>query len=498
MNTLKILALASIVGASALSATADQPEGYYAATAGKKKAELKAAMHNVIRTASVLSYGSGSGKTWSGFYQTDRDEDGYCIDRYSPEMRQFTSTTGAISGMNIEHSFAKSWWGGSQVQAYKDLFNLMPSDQKANSSKSNFAMGEVTNATYTNGSIKVGKGTKISNSIWEPEDKWKGDFARTYMYMVTCYSDLTWTSNGLDQLNNNQWPTFNAWTMEMVLRWSREDPVDDIERARNEAVYEIQGNRNPFVDFPNLCEYVWGDSIEYAFYPDRTSTGGDTPDPGDKPGEVKTLVDEALTDGLGIFADVLPDGTPGSLWRSDSRYGAVANAFKGSAQAADHYLLAEVDLTQCTDATLTFVHQTGFNTSTPVKDTYFSVLITDDYTGAPSTTDWESLDADFPDAPTSGWTKEKASGDISLKAYAGRRICLAFHYTSTTSACYGWEVRNVQVNGTMGTTGIEDISADKEDVRPADNDRVYDLTGRPLRWSEAKGVVIFKGKLYVK
>lgn len=262
MNTLKILALASIVGASALSATADQPEGYYAATAGKKKAELKSTLHGIIRTASVLNYGSGAGKTWSGFYYTDRDEDGYCIDRYSPEMRQFTSTTGAISGMNIEHSFAKSWWGGSQVQAYKDLFNLMPSDQKANSSKSNFAMGEVTNA--------------------------------------------------------------------------------------------------------------------------------------------------------------------------------------------------------------------------------------------PSTTDWESLDADFPDAPTSGWTKEKASGDISLKAYAGRRICLAFHYTSTTSACYGWEVRNVQVNGTMGTTGIEDIPADKEDVRPADNDRVYDLTGRPLRWSEAKGVVIFKGKLYVK
>jgi len=494
MNTLRAFATIAMLCACAHFAMAGYPENYYSATAGKKKAELKVALHDIIRTASVLNYGSGAGKTWSGFYYTDRTEDNYCIDRYSSERRQFGSATGAISGMNIEHSFAKSWWGGSQVQAYKDLFNLMPSDQKANSAKSNYAMGEVTKASYTNGSIKVGKGNKISNSIWEPEDKWKGDFARAYMYMVTCYSDLTWTSNGLDQLENNQWPTFNDWTMEMVLRWSREDPVDDIEIARNEAVYEIQGNRNPFVDFPNLHEYVWGDSVNYAFYPDRTSSG-DNPDPGDDTGETKTLVDEALTTGLGIFSDVLPNGTQGILWRSDTKFGAVANAFKGSAQAADNYLLAEVDLTECTDATLTFVHQTGYNKAAEVKDTYFSVLVSSDYTGVPSTTEWESLDAEFPNPPSSGWTKETKSGDISLKDYAGHRICLAFRYTSTTSACYGWEIRDVMVTGTMRTSGIEDIEGNGQ---PSDNDRVHDLTGRPVRWSEAKGMVIFKGKLYVK
>ena len=98
-----------------------------------------------------------------------------------------------------EHSFAKSWWGGSEVQAYFDLFNLMPSDSEANSKKSNYAMGEVTrNISYDNGSIKIGNCNEVSNKVWEPEDKWKGDFARTYMYMVTCYSDLTWRSNGLE------------------------------------------------------------------------------------------------------------------------------------------------------------------------------------------------------------------------------------------------------------------------------------------------------------
>lgn len=488
------MTLAAAMWTYACIALADCPENYYASTSGKKKADLKAALHDIIRTASVLNYGSGEGKTWSGFYYTDRTEDGFCIDRYSPERRQFTSTTSAISGMNIEHSFAKSWWGGSQVQAYKDLFNLMPSDSKANSAKGNYAMGEVTNATYDNGSIKVGKGNKTKNNIWEPEDKWKGDFARAYMYMVTCYSDLTWMSNGLDQLENNQWPTFNEWTTELVLRWAREDPVDEIETARNEEVYKIQGNRNPFIDFPNLHEYVWGDSTDYAFYPDKTSTGT-TPDPGTGTGEWKTLVDEALTSGLGVFADVLPDGKPGTLWRSDARYGAVANAFKGSAQAADNYLLAEVDLSGYTDATLKFVHQTGYHPHTPVKDSYFSILVSDGYTGVPSATDWDYLDAGFPAIPSYGWSQETESGDISLKAYAGRRICLAFRYTADTSACFGWEIRHVTVTGKTDSTGIEDIH---ENGHTPGNRRAYDLTGRPVKWSQAKGVVILNGKLYIK
>ncbi len=492
MKTYRLLASFLMSCVCTFCALADIPEGYYSATSGKKKAELKAALHEIIRTASVLSYGSGAGKTWSGFYQTDRTEDNYCIDRYSSNRRQFTSTTSAISGMNIEHSFAKSWWGGSKNQAYHDLFNLMPSDSQANSDKSNYAMGEVTSVTKTNGSIKIGTGNKVSNKIWEPEDKWKGDFARTYMYMVTCYSDLTWRSNGLDQLNNNQWPTFNSWTQELILRWSREDPVDEIERARNEAVYDIQGNRNPFVDFPHLCEYVWGDSIDYAFYPDKTTT--DT-NPDDQPGETKVFVDEPLTSDLGIFEDVLPNGQLGNLWKSDSKFGAVANAYDEGAQATDNYLLAEFYIDDCTDATLTFVHQTGFNTSTSVKDSYFSVLISNDYTGVPSATEWERLDATFPSIPSSGWTQETNSGSISLKKYIGGYVCLAFHYTSSTSACYGWEVRDVKVTGTTVPTGINDLVGSEV---PAHDNRAYDLTGRPVKWSTAKGVVIINGKLHIK
>ena len=66
-------------------------------------------------------------------------------------------------------------------------------------------------------------------------------------------------------LEKDEWPTLQRWAYELFLTWNRQDPVDDIERQRNEAVYGIQGNRNPFVDFPNLPEYIWGDSVDYAF-----------------------------------------------------------------------------------------------------------------------------------------------------------------------------------------------------------------------------------------
>lgn len=465
---------------------ADIPEGYYSKANGKKSAELKAALHEIIRTASVLNYGKGEGATWGGFYITDRTSDNYCVDRYSSNQRQFTEANKAPDGMNIEHSFAKSWWvGGESMQAYFDLYNLMPSDSEANSKKSNYAMGEVTQVSWTNGSLKIGKGENVSNNIWEPEDKWKGDFARSYMYMVTCYADYTWRSNGLDQLDNNEWPTFNEWTRELVLEWARQDPVDEIELNRNNAIYEIQGNRNPYVDFPNLCEYVWGDSTGYAFTTDDTEI---------VPEETIVVVDEAMTNGLGIFRDVLPDGAPGSLWKSDSSYGATANAYN-SGKVADNYLLAEVNLTSIKDATLEFTHQTGYNAGVEVGDSYFFVLVTDDYNECPMETAWESLDVEYPETPTNGWSQAQSSGSVSLNAYTGRQIVLAFRYTSNSDACYGWEIRNVKITGNPIETGIEDVVDAPSGLVTG---KVYDLTGRRINLSNAKGIYLMNGKKYIR
>lgn len=250
----------------------DIPEGYYDNAIGKKKAELKTTLFNIIKKANVLGYGSGAGKTWSGFVQVDVDKNGYYVDMYSSNKVKANGNS-AGSGMNIEHSFAKSWWGRTKNQAYQDIQQLRPSNSTANSAKGSWPMAEVDgDGKYNNGVIKVGKSTNRpggSIDAWEPSDEFKGDFARIYMYMVTCYEDFDqkWTGNSTPQLDNNTYPVFEPWTVDLLLEWAREDPVSDWEIQRNDKVYLIQGNRNPYVDYPELAEYVWGDKTDTEWIP---------------------------------------------------------------------------------------------------------------------------------------------------------------------------------------------------------------------------------------
>jgi len=129
----------------------------------------------------------------------------------------------AVSGMNIEHSFPKSWWGGTENNAYKDLFNLYPSPSDDNSSKGNYPMAVVTNETSSGGEgfDKVGTGTVNGQSntpCWEPGDGWKGDFSRGYMHMATCYQNFTWfgTQKGFRNLKTY----VKVFTSSKERRWS--------------------------------------------------------------------------------------------------------------------------------------------------------------------------------------------------------------------------------------------------------------------------------------
>ncbi|MBR6077835.1 MAG: endonuclease [Paludibacteraceae bacterium] len=277
---MKLRFLVSFVLVACVAALSAQiKRDYYSSVDGLKKSELKTGLHKIIKSANVLAYGSGEGHIWEGFTTTDSmGTDGRQVrDRYSNKVYYFNGFS-APSGMNIEHSFPKSYWGGTQNQAYRDLHHLCPSDVQANSAKGSFPIGVVDgDVKYQNGSIKVGmsssRGKGTTMEAWEPADNWKGDFARMIFYMVTCYQDFTWKSDNAKKiLQDGAYPTLQPWCYEMLLKWSRQDPVDEIERNRNEAVCNIQGNRNPYIDFPNLAEYVWGDSIDYPFYIDKTQT----------------------------------------------------------------------------------------------------------------------------------------------------------------------------------------------------------------------------------
>lgn len=255
----------------------DMPVGYYDAIDGKKDSVLKSTLSKIIRPHTAISYGSGANSTWGVFYYSDQDEEGYCMDMYCDSWKKFTSVGAVVSGCNIEHSFAKSWWGGSKNDAYKDCYHLNPSNSTANSSRSNYPLGVPTSNIKDQsqtGSLRVGKATYEGETFWvfEPKDEYKGDFARAYFYMATCYGDeLTWRLDNKDvgskyAMRNDSYLEFRDWEIAVLLQWHRQDAVSEKERRRMDAVSDFQHNRNPFIDYPELVEYIWGDKKGTAVY----------------------------------------------------------------------------------------------------------------------------------------------------------------------------------------------------------------------------------------
>ena len=269
----RLFFIASILIIATLSSYAQIPAGYYHFAKNKKKDELKTALHLHGTPLKVLNYGSGIGATWQGFFYTDQRPDGSVYDMYSPIVRSFSGYA-SVSGMHIEHSLPKSWWGAHENNAYKDLHHLFPSDGSTNSSKNNFPLGEVGATWLTNnGMSKVGPNVfspdYVSNSF-EPADEYKGDFARAYLYMSTIYQDMAalWNS---PMMQNNTYPVWRPWAKQLLLKWHAQDPVSQKEIDRNEVVYRLQGNRNPFIDYPALANHIWGPDTLVAFpFPQET------------------------------------------------------------------------------------------------------------------------------------------------------------------------------------------------------------------------------------
>ena len=157
---------------------------------------------------------------------------------------------------NREHSWPKSWWGGSEGSpAYADLFHVVPADGWVNNQRGNLPFGDVDNPTYTssNGSKKGPCASPgFSGDCFEPTDDVKGDLARGYFYMALRYDDV-FTCCGRDGVDRAD---IEPWMEDVLRAWHTFDPVDDDERARNNAVFIEQGNRNPFIDHPSWVSAI--------------------------------------------------------------------------------------------------------------------------------------------------------------------------------------------------------------------------------------------------
>lgn len=255
-----------------LTVLAQAPAGYYSDAKGKSGAALKTALYGIVADHVQRSYSN----LWDDFKSTDVRPDGSVWDMYSVK-RSFTfgddqagtyKTEGDV--YNREHSFPKSWFDEASPM-YTDLFHLYPTDGYVNGRRSNYPYGETNSPTWSsyNGWSKLGPSSVAgySGTVFEPNDEYKGDLARTYFYMATAYEDkiANWSS---DMLDGKRYPAYATWALNMLLRWAKEDPVSQKEIDRNEAVYKIQRNRNPYIDFPGLEQYVWGTVTSATFNPD--------------------------------------------------------------------------------------------------------------------------------------------------------------------------------------------------------------------------------------
>ena len=267
---------------------AQAPADYYRTAKGEKGRNLKTALFEIVSNHVERTYK----QLWTDFEKTDRRADGKVWDMYSDKTNftfgrdQAGNYTREGDVYNREHSFPKSWFS-EQTPMYSDLFHLYPTDGWVNSLRGNHPFGETDRPTNTshNGWSKLGPSSVAgyTGTVFEPNDEYKGDFARTYFYMATAYEDRFSTFHS-PMLAGNAYPGYKDWAIKMLLRWAQEDPVSEKEIDRNNAVYEIQKNRNPYIDYPGLEQYVWGNKQSVAFDPDHYDAGGEV-DPNPQPGD---------------------------------------------------------------------------------------------------------------------------------------------------------------------------------------------------------------------
>ncbi len=268
-NISKFLLLAFLFIAS--QAFAQAPSGYYDKADGKKGSALKTVLSEIISAGyNTISYDG----LWTAYKTTDLRPDGKIWDMYS-NITNFDPDRGHSGNYhdegdvyNREHSFPKSWFNEGKPM-YSDLVHVVPTDGYVNNRRSNYPFGEVASVSYksNDGFSKVGgcnSAIGYSGTVFEPNDEYKGDFARIYFYMATRYESQisSWSS---PMLAGNKYPAYTDWALKMLLRWAKEDPVSQKEIDRNNGVYELQHNRNPFVDYPGLEQYVWGTHKDIAF-----------------------------------------------------------------------------------------------------------------------------------------------------------------------------------------------------------------------------------------
>ena len=506
------LYLILLQGALVQQASAQVFNGYYNNANGKKGAELKSALGIIINPHEQQSYN----EVWTAINKLDIRSDGKILDRYS-NITNFTpgiDQTGSDGykkegdNYNREHSFPKGWFNDTEPM-FTDIMHLVASDGFVNGKRSDHPFGETNGDSYksANGYSKLGSCTTegYSGTVFEPNDEWKGDFARIYFYMVTCYEDdiTGWHSEMLD---GKKYPGLSEWALKMLLRWAKNDPVSEVEKKRNDGVFDIQGNRNPFVDFEGLEQFVWGqftDSVPdlnnyksiYSLLPDDGGTvtpGGDDPQPGG--GVTGTVFSETFDDCKGTGGnDGQWSGSIASTVYKNSSWDIPTNS---KVYIADHCIKFGSSKARGSATTPAInVNKDG---------TYILTFRAGAWKGDATTLKLSVSGGMFEDgtSSTAVTLKNSTFTTYTLKIKAtGNTLKITFESGASSNSRFFLD----DVVLKSSTTGINRIeqsaeggpSARRVDHTASMHNRYFDLMGRPVD-KTIRGIVIHRGKKVLK
>lgn len=230
-----------------------QPTGYYNGTEGLSGDALKTALHEIINNHFYNSSSYSNAKYV--FLESDADPNisGNVIDVYSGNSMNGLNYGTSAGTLNREHVWAKSHGAFPENSPmYSDNHNLKPCEARINQDRSNldFDWSSIAHPTAT--------GSFYDSDSWEPRDAVKGDIARIIFYMATRYEG----TNGELDLEVADWvgtyPMPKHGKLSSLFAWNLSDPPDDFERNRNNVIYGVQGNRNPFIDNPEWISMIWG------------------------------------------------------------------------------------------------------------------------------------------------------------------------------------------------------------------------------------------------
>ena len=222
---------------------------------------LPNSVYAASRNPSDFYNGSGSSKTMEDIYSSypyNSSQDG-------------SSATTCGTGWNKEHTVPQSWFGKASPMV-SDAHHVFPTDIRMNSCRSNYPYGENNASKYCSsygyGHLGTSTFSGYTGQVFDPGSKedcggncYRGDIARVYFYMATRYRTTNFTNGtgGTSFTYTNGVADLTDYMKNLMLKWHREDPVSEKELKRNNAIYAHQKNRNPFVDYPCLVEYIWGD-----------------------------------------------------------------------------------------------------------------------------------------------------------------------------------------------------------------------------------------------